>query len=45
MSISDKTLMKSIRKNLPYNGHYYKEIGDKNDIILKWENKTIEIYW
>jgi hypothetical protein len=25
--------MKSIRKNLPYNGHYYKEIGDKLKMI------------
>ena len=33
LSISDKTLMKSIRKNLPYNGHYYKEIGDKLKMI------------
>ena len=29
LAISDKTLMKSIKKNLAYNGHYYKEIGDK----------------
>jgi hypothetical protein len=33
LSISDKTLMKSIRKNLPYNGHYYKEIGDKLKMV------------
>jgi hypothetical protein len=33
LSISDKTLMKAIRKNLPYNGHYYKEIGDKLKMI------------
>ena len=29
LSISDKILSKSIKKNLAYNGHYYKEIGDK----------------
>jgi hypothetical protein len=25
----DKCLMKAIRKKIPYNGFYYKEIGDK----------------
>jgi hypothetical protein len=29
LSISDKILSKSIKKKLAYNGHYYKEIGDK----------------
>ena len=29
LSISDKILSKSIKKNLAYNGFYYKEIGDK----------------
>ena len=29
LSISDKCLMKAIRKKLLYNGFYYKEIGDK----------------
>jgi len=29
LSISDKILMKAIRKKLAYNGFYYKEIGDK----------------
>jgi len=29
LSISDKILSKSIKKNLAYNGFYYKEIEDK----------------
>jgi phage anti-repressor protein len=29
LSISDKILSKSIKKNLAYNGFYYKELGDK----------------
>ena len=29
LAISDKILSKSIKKKLAYNGHYYKEIGDK----------------
>jgi len=29
LAISDKTLSKSIKQNLAYNGYYYKEIGDK----------------
>ena len=29
LAISDKILSKSIKKNLAYNGFYYKEIGDK----------------
>jgi hypothetical protein len=33
LAISDKTLTKSIKKNLPYNGYYYKEIGDKLKMI------------
>ena len=34
--------MKSIRKNLPYNGHYYKEIGDKIKMFWYSLNKTNE---
>ena len=33
LSISDKILSKSIKKNLAYNGHYYKEIGDKIKMV------------
>ena len=29
LGISDKSLTKSIKKNIPYNGHYFREIGDK----------------
>ena len=29
LGISDKCLTKSIKKNIPYNGHYFREIGDK----------------
>jgi prophage antirepressor-like protein len=29
LAISDKTLTKALTKNIPYNGHYYKEIGEK----------------
>lgn len=27
--MSDKTLSKALNKNIPYNGHYFKEIGSK----------------
>ena len=33
LSISDKILSKSIKKKLAYNGHYYKEIGDKIKMV------------
>jgi prophage antirepressor-like protein len=29
LHMSDKTLTKAIEKNIPYNGHYYKELGSK----------------
>ena len=29
LAISDKTLTKALTKNIPYNGHHYKEIGEK----------------
>lgn len=29
LCMSDKTLTKAIEKNIPYNGHYYKELGSK----------------
>ena len=29
LCMSDKTLTKAIEKNIPYNGHYYKEVGSK----------------
>jgi len=29
LGISDKSLTKSIKKNIPYNGHYFREIGDR----------------
>jgi hypothetical protein len=31
--ISDKTLTKALEKNLPYNGHFFKEIGSKLSIL------------
>ena len=33
LAISDKTLTKALTKNIPYNGHHYKEIGEKLKII------------
>jgi len=33
LKMSDKTLAKSLEKNLPYNGFYFKEIGNKLKII------------
>jgi prophage antirepressor-like protein len=33
LAISDKTLTKALTKNIPYNGHYYKEIGEKLKMI------------
>jgi hypothetical protein len=29
LGISDKSLTKSIKNNLPYNGHFFREIGDR----------------
>lgn len=29
LAISDKTLTKALTKNIPYNGHHYKELGEK----------------
>jgi hypothetical protein len=29
LSISDKTLAKALKNNIPYNGFYYKELGEK----------------
>ena len=29
LGISDKCLTKSIKKNIPYNGHFFREIGDR----------------
>ena len=29
LGISDKSLTKSIKKNIPYNGHFFREIGDR----------------
>ena len=33
LAISDKTLTKALTKNIPYNGHYYKEIGAKLKMV------------
>jgi hypothetical protein len=33
LAISDKTLTKALTKNIPYNGHYYKEIGEKLKVV------------
>lgn len=33
LSMSDKTLTKALDKNIPYNGYYYKELGEKLAII------------
>jgi prophage antirepressor-like protein len=33
LAISDKTLTKALTKNFPYNGHYYKEIGEKLKMV------------
>ena len=33
LAISDKTLTKALTKNVPYNGHYYKEIGEKLKMV------------
>lgn len=29
LGITDKSLTKSIKKNIPYNGHFFREIGDR----------------
>jgi hypothetical protein len=29
LKISDKTLAKCLNNNIPYNNHYYKELGPK----------------
>jgi len=29
MMMSDKTLRKALKNNIPYNGYYYKELGEK----------------
>ena len=34
LSMSDKTLTKALNKNIPYNGYYYKELGEKLAILL-----------
>ena len=33
LAISDKTLTKALTKNIPYNGHHYREIGEKLKMI------------
>ena len=33
LAISDKTLTKALTKNIPYNGYYYKELGEKLKMI------------
>jgi prophage antirepressor-like protein len=33
LAISDKTLTKALTKNIPYNGHYYRELGEKLKIV------------
>ena len=33
LAISDKTLTKALTKNIPYNGHYYKEMGEKLKMV------------
>ena len=33
LSMSDKTLTKALDKNIPYNGYYYKELGEKLAIL------------
>jgi hypothetical protein len=33
LAISDKTLTKALTKNIPYNGHYYREIGEKLKMV------------
>ena len=33
LAISDKTLTKALTKNIPYNGHHYKELGEKLKMI------------
>ena len=33
LSISDKTLTKALEKNIPYNGHFFKELGSKLSCI------------
>ena len=33
LAISDKTLTKALTKNMPYNGHYYKELGEKLKMV------------
>jgi hypothetical protein len=33
LAISDKTLTKALTKNSPYNGHYYRELGEKLKMV------------
>ena len=33
LAISDKTLTKALTKNIPYNGHHYKELGEKLKMV------------
>ena len=33
LAISDKTLTKALTKNIPYNGYYYRELGEKLKMI------------
>ena len=33
LKISDRTLSKAIKKNIPYNNHYYRELGEKISIL------------
>jgi hypothetical protein len=33
LSISDKTLTKALKNNVPYNGFYYKELGEKQKFL------------
>jgi len=34
LSISDKTLTKALKNNVPYNGFYYKELGEKQKLVF-----------
>ena len=33
LKISDKTLTKALKKNIPYNNYYYKELSEKLSIL------------
>jgi hypothetical protein len=33
LKISDKTLLKTLKNNIPYNGYYYKELGEKLSVL------------